>query len=389
MATDMSVAFRYAGMRVRDNYDVDNPDPYAIENEERWNSAQQAIRHTLTELTTQGLLDATLNQEELSALVLREVVTFGALDTLLSDSTVREIVVQGLETIHADNGRGLKLIEGGFSCPENLLTVARRLLAQGHEVLDFSKPIQTATLPDGTHVTVIQPPVAARGLIIEIRRGSAQPPSGAELVAQNVISEEMLELFQRAVTAKRNIVVAGSPGSGVTTLLNVLIGLCPEHERVVTIERTPTLVVDRARTLSLRSSRTSNDTLMQAQSMRADRLVVDGAAAENLSSVLYAMAERRVGSFLGVHATSAADLLEALQLFSHLAGREPAATAALIAQAANLVIHIHTNDDGSHRVESVAEITHEADQVAIQELYTHKGGEFKATAKAASYLKGL
>ena len=46
----------------------------------------------------------------------------------------------------------------------------------------------------------------------------------------------MLEVLQKAVRARLNIVVSGGTGAGKTTLLNVLSGFISSRERIVTIE---------------------------------------------------------------------------------------------------------------------------------------------------------
>src|SRR6201986_2348545 len=46
----------------------------------------------------------------------------------------------------------------------------------------------------------------------------------------------MMEVLEKAVQARLNIVVSGGTGAGKTTLLNVLSGFISSRERIVTIE---------------------------------------------------------------------------------------------------------------------------------------------------------
>ncbi len=58
---------------------------------------------------------------------------------------------------------------------------------------------------------------------------------------------EALDWLRLAVKAERTIVVAGSTNSGKTTLLNLLLQDVNPHRRVITIEDTEELIVDRFR----------------------------------------------------------------------------------------------------------------------------------------------
>src|SRR5271166_5497610 len=93
-----------------------------------------------------------------------------------------------------------------------------------------------ARLPDGSRVNVIVPPLAVDGPIVSIRRFGSTPLSAHDLIVKGAYTPEMLEVLQKAVKARLNIVVSGGTGAGKTTLLNVLSSFISERERIVTIE---------------------------------------------------------------------------------------------------------------------------------------------------------
>ena len=93
-----------------------------------------------------------------------------------------------------------------------------------------------ARLPDGSRVNVIIPPLAVDGPILSIRRFGTSPLTAEDLIANGAYTPEMLEVLNKAVKARLNIVVSGGTGAGKTTLLNVLSGFISERERIVTIE---------------------------------------------------------------------------------------------------------------------------------------------------------
>ncbi len=93
-----------------------------------------------------------------------------------------------------------------------------------------------ARLVDGSRVNVIIPPLAVDGPILSIRRFGTTPLTADDLLAYREFTPEMLDVLQKAVKARLNILVSGGTGSGKTTLLNVLSGFISERERIVTIE---------------------------------------------------------------------------------------------------------------------------------------------------------
>src|SRR5262249_54157108 len=150
------------------------------------------------------------------------------------------------------------------------------------------------------HVLVVQPPVAVRGPLVEIRR-VAVGLSVHDLLERDSLSTEMLSVLRGAVASRKNIIVTGPVGCGVTTTLGALVGLCPSEERVVVVEAVPDLAVDREHVVSLATGgATSNVNIRQlveqGSRLRSDRFVVDDVRGGEAFDVLGAIAARPGGS---------------------------------------------------------------------------------------------
>jgi type IV secretion system protein VirB11 len=133
-----------------------------------------------------------------------------------------------------------------------------------HQELDESKPLLSATLPDGERLQVVLPPACESGTVsFTIRKPAQTARSLSDYQAQgffdhvrplvrglNEDEEELLQLkeekdygafLKKAVQAQKVIVVAGETGSGKTTFMKALMEEIPTAERILTIEDVPEL----------------------------------------------------------------------------------------------------------------------------------------------------
>jgi pilus assembly protein CpaF len=248
--------------------------------------------------------------------------------------------------------------------------------------------VQQTALPYGPHVTVILPPVAIRGPIIEIRR--MMPGVAADaMVAQGVLNQEILDLVRDAISARRTVAVLGPVGAGVTTLIGALTSLFAEQDRIVTAEDVPDLALGRDGVVSLGTGGAGSgvrlrDVVRQAGMMRADRIVVDDLRGADTSDVLGELAARPGGDLVGIHGQGPAslELVRQARLGSHGAN---GSAAELVARAVQLVLEVERGEDGAHRVVRVTEITGSEDgEINAQELFRYDG-DFTSTGAQPSF----
>jgi type IV secretory pathway ATPase VirB11/archaellum biosynthesis ATPase len=80
------------------------------------------------------------------------------------------------------------------------------------------------------------PPRTINAPSFNIRRIPQKPIQLERLVQQNQISRKYAEILVSAVENRKNIVIAGEPGSGKTTLANALLLRCDPSWRVIIVE---------------------------------------------------------------------------------------------------------------------------------------------------------
>jgi pilus assembly protein CpaF len=318
------------------------------------------IEHLMDELASEGSIGPDLDRRFLREAAIAEAVGLGPLDRLLANRSVREVVVDGPTRILADLGGGLSPVSSFFSDDSAVLVVAQRLLHRAGRKLDDNTAVQEARLPSGGFMQLLLPPLSAKGPLVTVRCPPRAQSSPESQVTEGVLSTEMLAFLRAAVHQRKNILVLGAMGSGVSTLLGMLTMLTPDHERVVTIENAPSGSLLNARTLPLsrhaRPELTLEEFLRYASRLRHDRLVIDDVSGADALAALSAAAASP-GVILGMHAPTPQTALLQLDLFAQAAiGGGRTSLAPLLASALNVLVHVAATSEGTRRIQSISEL---------------------------------
>ena len=354
--------------RLAERIDIEVTDPGAMKSQERWSAMRAAIAETFLAMQNEGSVEADVDMRAVAHVALHEAVGLGALDDVLSDDSVRGIVVNGPEHVFVDKGEGLEAAKLEFSSPSALLRVARRLAAQTGQTLG-DRPVLHGRLSFGPRVTILQSPLVARGPVIELRMGGAKRLE--ELADAGWMTRDAATLLAKAVAECRNIVVAGPHGSGVTEVMSALARELPETEGTVAIEAVPNLEIDRDRVVSLTgagSDLSLADAIAHGARLQAEHLIVNDLSGADTFAALSAVLGREPGHLLGVHCWSQTNAVEGLLLSAGCGGADRACVAQLIGSAIDLVVATQRGAEGP-RVTGIFEIQgHEAGDISFQSV---------------------
>lgn len=317
----------------------------------------------------------------ISKKVLDEITGFGPLESLLSDRSVSEIMVNGPKQIYVERKGKLVKSNVTFQDSDHVRRIIDRIVSPLGRHIDDSNPMVDARLPDGSRVNAIIPPVSLSGPSLTIRKFSDKPLTIDNLISFGSMSQDMAEFLEAAVCGKLNILVSGGTGSGKTTLLNVLSAFIPADERIVTIEDAAELRLLQDHVVSLESrpanlegtgAITIRDLVRNALRMRPDRIIVGEVRGGETLDMLQAMNTGHDGSLTTAHANTPRDALSRIETMVMMAGMDLPVTAIRhqISGALDLIVQQARLRDGSRKITSITEISGmEGDIITMQEIY--------------------
>ena len=160
----------------------------------------------------------------------------GLLDTIMSDDTITEVMINGPDNIFVEKNGRVKRLDKTFESQRKLEDVIQRVVGMAGREVNQANPIVDTRLPDGSRVNVVLPPIALCGPTMTVRKFSKTPMTIEMLINYGSITEEIAGILELLVRAKYNIFVCGGTGSGKTTFLNALSNFIPKDERIITIE---------------------------------------------------------------------------------------------------------------------------------------------------------
>lgn len=377
---------------------------------------EEEIRRHVSESVSKYLMAErlVLNSQELDAFVteiLNEMTGLGAIEPLLKDPTVGDIMINGHDCVYVERGGVIERTQVQFKDDAHLIRIINKIVAAVGRRVDESQPLCDARLADGSRVHVVLRPVAIDGPVVSIRKFPAKPHDLARLVELGALPPDMARLLAAIVKARITLIVSGGTGTGKTTLLNALSASISARERLVTIEDAAEFQLQQPHVIRLETRPPNLDgkgeicqreLVRNALRMRPDRIILGECRGEEAFAMLQAMNTGHEGSMTTVHANTPRDAILRLEQMIGMAGM-PATVASIraqIAAAIRVVVQLQRFPDGKRRVTSISEITGtENDTILMQEIYkfvrTGNGpngaveGHFQATGIRPRFLPDI
>lgn len=324
---------------------------------------------------------------------------FGLLDSIISDDSVTEVMINGPENIFIEQSGHLFKLDKQFDSQRRLEDIIQRIVGLAGREVNQANPICDTRLPDGSRVNVVLPPIALCGPTMTIRKFSKTPMTIEKLISYGSITQEIADKLELLVKAKYNIFISGGTGSGKTTFLNALSNYIPKDERVITIEDSAELQikgVDNLVSLETRNANASGagqitirDLIKSSLRMRPERIIVGEVRGGEALDMLQAMNTGHDGSLSTGHANSTQDMLSRLEtmVLQGAAGLPLEAIRQQIASAVDIIIHLSRLRDKSRKTMEITEVVgYENGQIILNPLYVFEEDQNSTLEKVSGRL---
>ena len=283
------------------------------------------------------------------------------IEDLLRDPCITEVMVnQGGGRVFVERDGRLEAVTDRRLESRNLMVAIKNIArACGDEISDM-QPILDARLEDGSRVAAMFPPCAVAGAALTIRKFTRRY-SLDDLVDVGALTAELASELTATVAAHQNVLISGGTGTGKTTLLNALAARIPDRDRIIVIEETAEIHLDKPNLLRFEARRaqaplgqeqpllpvTIADLLRSTLRHRPDRIIVGEVRGAEAFDLLQALNTGHLGSLSTIHANSAEQALTRLAhcVLTAGVGLPHTSIREAIAFAIHMVVHIARVDD--------------------------------------------
>jgi len=221
--------------------------------------------------------------------------------------------------------------------------------------LDEDNPLLNAQLPDGSRLAAVIPPVVRPAPALAIRKFTSSHYTVDDLIARGTLTRPLAEFLAEQIHGGKTLLISGGTGTGKTTLLRILADAIPDDQRIVVIEDTaelrvqkPNILAVECQTDTFKASISFDDLLKSALRWRPDRIILGEVRGIEARTLLDSFNTGHAGSLATIHANSAE---KALHRFANLVMRNHAQTTfsdteAEIGEAVDFVVHIERQPGG-------------------------------------------
>src|SRR5262245_16055392 len=299
---------------------------------------------------------------------------------LIQDPDVSEIMVNGGGRVFLERQGHLEEAEGVQIVEKNLQVAVRNIARTLGDDVSDEQPILDARLPDGSRVAAVIPPCSLSGTTLTIRKFQSRFFTAEELLRIGTLTETVLEHVRCAIEARQNVLISGGTSTGKTTMLNALAAFLPTTDRLVIIEDTAELQVDKPNVVRFEARRaqrdlpavTIRDLLKATLRHRPDRVIVGEVRGGEAYDLLQALNTGHAGTMSTIHANYAEQALARLTACALQAEIQLPYQAIRhqIADSIHLILHL----DRHHGLRSLSELIQLRRYVPEQDRYEFDPG---------------
>jgi pilus assembly protein CpaF len=239
------------------------------------------------------------------------------IEHLILDDSISEVMVNGPGHIFIEKAGFIEPVQGVSLGEKSLMVAVKNIARRLGDDISESKPILDSRLPDGSRVAAVIPPCSVNGVTLTIRKFNSRHFGIEDLIQAGTLERWLAHQLEGYILARKNLLIAGSTGSGKTSMLNVLGKFIPSDERIVLIEDTSEIHMCQDNLVRFEARQPQNglpavtirDLLKASLRHRPDRLILGEIRGSEAFDLLQLLNTGHSGSLSTVHATSAKQAL--------------------------------------------------------------------------------
>jgi pilus assembly protein CpaF len=332
---------------------------------------------------------------------------FDTIRPFLENPKNTEILINGHQHFQVVTDGRLTDVPTPFKTETQLVDLIQAIAGPLGRHADESHPILDLRLQDGSRVHVVMPPISLNGPVVTIRKATIGHMTAKDLVEVGACSQEMIDLLHACVKARLNILVAGTAGSGKTTVLTILANMIEDDERIILLQRQDEVIIKKPRLVKLetrpaniegRGEINMRQLVASAANLMPERIVTTEITGGEALELLQVMNTGHNGCMQGMYAASVFDALARLEEMVGYAN--PAmptlSVRGLIASAIDLIVYTERLRTGQRRVVKITEVIGLKDSVVtLRDIFEfrHLGmtngqveGDFPATGNIPNFM---
>jgi flagellar protein FlaI len=182
--------------------------------------------------------------DEIFYYVVRDLIGYGPLQAIIEDPEIEDISCNGVDMPIYVWHRMYESIPTNimFNSHQALNDFIVKLAHRSGKHISSAQPVLDAMLPEKHRLAAtFMKEISMKGSTFCIRKFRAEPYSIVDLIKIGTINERIAAYFWLILEHKKSFMIVGGTGAGKTSMLNALLSLMSQNDKIVTVEEVPEL----------------------------------------------------------------------------------------------------------------------------------------------------
>ena len=176
--------------------------------------------------------------------VVRDLIGYGPIQAISEDPDIEDISCNGVDMPIYVWHRRFESIPTNimFTSHQALNDFIVKLAHKSAKHISSAQPVLDAMLPEKHRLAAtFMKEVSLKGSTFCIRKFRAEPYSVVDLIKIGTLNERIAAYFWFILEHKKSFMIVGGTGAGKTSMLNALLSLMSQNDKIVTVEEVPEL----------------------------------------------------------------------------------------------------------------------------------------------------